>query len=627
LYGADDSADKARSKQDFGNIRREVETLRGKPFTNEVPVFRVSPRELRAISDRDWEKNFPGPKLKRYEELLTWVDMLPPHTDLKKAYGDFYAEELAGLYDPDGKEMCIPMSPTNADSTVRKLETVSPAVDNIVLAHEFTHALEDQYWPIDDPEDNNPKLSTDRGTAHSFLNEGSASREMLEAVPAEAERNRALGYFLVWNLIHSGLGEAVLDYALAGAWKGSDVLVKGVPATIARSEAMPYAFGYSFCTEIMRKWGLDGLDYIYENPPVSSEQVMHPRKAWEWRDFPVQINIPDELPGNWEQMSMDSLGEAGVAVLFGCQFQNLNLGLEIGRGWDGDHVALFERPDGHRLFVWASSWDSTNAAGRFVAACGRERERVHQAKVTGSKSSRLEWRRPDGRAGIAVRDGKRVILIETDEPGTLADCEAATSKIEFVEPAEDAIRRAINSPWRRFNPLLAWQKDGEYTISRSLCGLLSRHDRNSVGAADTFLLGAMAESRRTRSFHKWELGAGFLVRHERDTRRGVSKTTLLPWGILASQASAAVPYAPDKIIRRTTVLWGLGGSSTVNVAGSHSLNILPFGLLLQKKSGLAEISFHVLATGFSRRTIGRESVTRLRLLGIPVGRKHGQGRA
>ena len=509
LYGAEDSADKVRSKHDFGDIQREIETLRGKKFTNEVPVFKVSSNELRAISDRDWDRNFPGPKLNRYEELLTWVDMLPPHPDLKKAYGDFYVQELAGLYDPDLKEMCIPMSPTNADSRVRTLETVSPAVDNIVLAHEFTHALEDQYWPLDDPEDNNPKLSTDRGTAHSFLNEGSASRAMIEAVPAEAERNEALDYFMVWNLIHSGTGEAILRYALAGAWKSSDVLVKGVPATIARSEAMPYSFGYAFCTGIMRKWGLDGLDFIYDHPPVSSEQVIHPGKAWEWRDLPVQINIPEELPGKWKLMSMDCLGEAGIAVLFGCHFTNLNRGLEIGRGWDGDHVALFERPDGRRLLLWASSWDSTNAAGRFVAACGRERERVHQASVTGRSSNRLEWHRPDERTGIAMREGKRVILLETDEPAALADCVAAASKIEFVEPPEDAIRRAVNSPWRRFNPLWAWQKDGEYTISRSLCGLLSRHDRNSIGAADRFLLGAVAESRRTRSFHKWGLVADF----------------------------------------------------------------------------------------------------------------------
>ena len=111
--------------------------------------------------------------------------------------------------------------------------------------------------------------------------------------------------------------------------------MEGVPETLARTEAMPYSFGYTFCTEVMRQWGLDGLDYIYNHPPVSSEQVMHPRKCWEWRDFPVQINLPETLPGGWKQISLDSVGEAGMAVLFGCQFKSLNRGLEFsaGVGW------------------------------------------------------------------------------------------------------------------------------------------------------------------------------------------------------------------------------------------------------------------------------------------------------
>ena len=230
--------------------------------------------------------------------------------------------------------------------------------------------LEDQYWPLDDPKDHDRKASTDRGTAHDFVTEGSATREMIEVIPAQWGRGSPASYFALWNLIHSGLGEMALNYELSRVWKGSDALAPGVPEPLARTEAMPYSFGYTFCTKVMRQWGLDGLDYIYNHPPVSSAQVMHPKKCWEWRDFPVQINLPETLPGGWKQVSLDSVGEAGMAVLFGCQFKGLNHGLELARGWDGDHVALFEGSAGHRLLLWASSWDSTNAAGRFVRGLG-----------------------------------------------------------------------------------------------------------------------------------------------------------------------------------------------------------------------------------------------------------------
>ena len=70
--------DKTASTEDFAGIRAEVELLRGKTFTHEVPVYKISEKELRAISDRAIEKELPGPKLARYEELLTWLDIIPP---------------------------------------------------------------------------------------------------------------------------------------------------------------------------------------------------------------------------------------------------------------------------------------------------------------------------------------------------------------------------------------------------------------------------------------------------------------------------------------------------------------------------------------------------------------------
>src|SRR5436190_12862775 len=390
-FGADpdpDSAKSASTTADFQSIRNQVETLRGKKFQHEVPLTDISEQEMREMCDRELEKQYPGQELANYQALLAWFDMVPPRTDLKSVYATFMIDQVAGLYDSDTKKMCIPsfapQSTNHAKPNEKQLEKLGPGFDNIVLAHEFTHALEDQYWPIDDPKDEDERASTDRGTAHSFLLEGSATRAMAEAVPAQSAGRSAGRYFLMWNLLHSGLGEFALKYALLDAWKSPDAVVEGVPDTLSRTESLPYSFGYAFCAEILRNWGLDGLDYIYNHRPISSEQIMHPTKAWEWRDFPVQVNVPKTLPGGWKEISHDSAGEAGVAVLFGCQLKSLNRGLQIASGWDGDRVALFENADGKRLMVWASSWDSDEAATRCASACFKERQVVHQAVRTPS---------------------------------------------------------------------------------------------------------------------------------------------------------------------------------------------------------------------------------------------------
>ena len=204
------------------------------------------------------------------------------------------------------------------------------------------------------------------------------------------------------------------------------------------------------------------------------------------------------------------------------------------------------------------------------------------------------------------------------------NAETIARAVTFAEPPEDAVRAAANSPLRRFNPLWSWQKDGDYAVTRSLGGLLSRHDRNSVGAADRFLFGMLAESRRTTSFNKWELGGGLVARHESEARRGTTKTTWLPWGVLASHSSARVPQSPDKTIARTSVLWGLGASVTTNEAGGHSVHVLPFGLLLRRTTGPGQSSIHILGTGLLRKesTDHSGSTTRFRLLGIPLWTTH-----
>jgi hypothetical protein len=253
----------------------------------------------------------------------------------------------------------------------------------------------------------------------------------------------------------------------------------------------------------------------------------------------------------------------------------------------------------------------------------KERQMAHRAVLTENQGSQTEWETPDGRAGFIRRDGQRVILLETDSRDARHSAQSGLRQITFAKAPEEEARAAANSPLRRFNPLWSWQKDGDYAVARAVGGLLSRHDRNSVGAADSFLLGMVAESRRTASFKKWELGGGFLAKHESEARRGVTKTTCLPWGALASHCAARLPSSPGNIIARTSVLWGAGASVTTDQAGGRLVELLPFGLLLRHRTEPGQSSFYVLGTGLSGKALenGSLATQRVRLLGITVWRR------
>jgi hypothetical protein len=626
------AAGQVPSAKEMEEIRQEVEMLRGKKFQRDVPARTISEKDLRAMVECEIAKAYPGRKLADVQELMAWLDMVPPNTDLARVCADFVVGQVAGLYDSDTRTMCIPSFPgTNRPAvkdrknpSQKKLEEIQGPETGLVFSHEFTHALEDEYWPMDALEDENSAVSNDRKNAQSFLYEGSATRLMVEAMPAELERQQPGSYLVLWNLLHSGAGEEVLEVLLSHVWKGPEVKVPGVPETLARSEAMPYSFGYVFCTGILRDWGLDGLDYIYDHPPVTTEQVMHPGKCWEWRDFPVQITLPETLSGGWKQVIDDTIGEADTAVLLGCALKNLNRGQRVACGWDGDHVALYEAAGGRRLLVWASAWDSKSAAERFARAWVEERRVAHHAARAKKRGPSFAWTLPDGRAGMLRCDGKRVLLFETDQAAALDHCAAWTQSVTFTEPPEDAARAAENRAWLRFDPMLSWRKDGDYEVTKSLGGLLWRHDRNSVGVADRALLGIAGEWRRTTSFDKWRLGWGLVAKHESEARRGVTKTTLLPWGVLCSHFSTVVPQSPANTLSRNALLWGLAASQGTDASGRHVLTLLPAGLLFRSTTGSNETCRHFLGTGLSRRQMPADAgaTTRFRVFGIPVWTRH-----
>jgi hypothetical protein len=628
-------ADKVPYARDLGPVKRTVETLRGKRFEHDVPAFTVSERQMRAVVDEDLEKNYPGRELADYEALLRWLDVLPPDVGLRSVAGAFFVGGVAGFYNTDTREMCIPaVAPgrTNAwrhpaNTEVKKeLGKYSSFADDIVFAHEFTHALEDQYWPLEDPELRHRRESTDRGAARSFVAEGSATRIMIEAVPAIVEEPSAKSageYIAIWTLIHSRVGEAVLNYELKGLWKSPEAQVPGVPDTLARSETMPYGFGYVFCSKMMRDWGIDGLDYFAAHPPASTEQVIHPEKAWAWRDLPVQIAVPQTWSNGWTQRTGECLGEAGIAALLGCSLTNLNRGEKLARGWDGDRAALFEGPDGGHLLLWASAWDSAAAAQQFARAWAEQRRTVHQAAVVETNGHEFRWTRADGRAGIVRQTGCQVICLETDRPAELSANPRWFEAVAFTQPPEDAARARANSTLARVNPFYARRRDADYTVSQTLWGVLWRHDRNSIGAADSFALGALGEWRRTESFRKWELGWSWVAKHKSDARQGTSQTAVLPWGMLYSRFSAKVPQRPEETFSRARLLWGLAASQRKDSLGNVSSRLLPFGLLFRSDTQTNRTSVHILGTGVAhtRPTATVGGVTRFRLLGIPLWTK------
>jgi hypothetical protein len=117
-------------------IERDVERLRGHKFKKRVEPAVVSSDEAREAALRDLDKDYPPDQRKADEELLKLLALVPPDTDIVKLLGAISGEQVIGFYDTRRKELRL-VSGNGADS---------PALVDITLAHELTHALDDQVF-------------------------------------------------------------------------------------------------------------------------------------------------------------------------------------------------------------------------------------------------------------------------------------------------------------------------------------------------------------------------------------------------------------------------------------------------------------------------------------------------
>jgi hypothetical protein len=288
-------------------VERRVAALRGLRFLHPVPVRVVSPAQLRALGLAENRRAQPLGEQRAQEELLKLLGLLAPREDLGRIAGSVLSEQVAGLYDPRSKQLLL----------VR-----GAGVDDVTLAHELTHALEDQHFAIG-------RLDAggfgDAATAQQALVEGSATALMLRYAQRYPGDGPSLGQAL------SSLGSST----------------KGIPPAILRELLFPYEAGAAFVSALLldggRDWSLvDNAERF--RPPVSSAEILHPRR-WALVQRPLPVRLPDvgrALGGGWRRVLGGSFGEEDTRELLHDALGAGGAALAAA-GWRGGAVALWRR--------------------------------------------------------------------------------------------------------------------------------------------------------------------------------------------------------------------------------------------------------------------------------------------
>ena len=176
-----------------------------------------------------------------------------------------------------------------------------------VIAHELTHALEDQHYDL------------------GALGAGRAGRPTRSRSPAVVEGSATV---VMLAFLSRELGDKKAAEAVERTEARRAARLRIAPSFTQRSLMLPYVLGFSFLLR-GRPWQWDDggvrisdLEQAYANPPISTRQILHPEQYWARAPgAPAErLAMPDvsaALGRGWSKASEGSIGELGLAVLAG----------------------------------------------------------------------------------------------------------------------------------------------------------------------------------------------------------------------------------------------------------------------------------------------------------------------
>jgi hypothetical protein len=338
-----------------GDVAGDVERVRELEFDRLPRVTLVAPEEAGRASVEELDRQVPRSRQRVAERLLAMLGLVPPGTRLRDVIGAALTEEVAGYY--------LPRTGTLALVRGGALEGF---MAEVTLAHELTHALEDQRFGIDSPGVSD--LLRDRPSADAALIEGSATVAMVEYVILTQAGGRDLP-----ASVRSRVLEQMEGIALPAS--------SGLPRYVRESLVFPYAAGAGFVDRLEQGGGWPAVNRAFgEDAPVSTEQIMHPRK-YAAGERPVRVRLGpyrSELPRGARVVARRDLGEFETAQ-FLLDANGRRRSEEAAEGWGGSAFRLWRLPGGGEVLVMGWAWDTDRDAAEFEAAVRRSVGRLASA--------------------------------------------------------------------------------------------------------------------------------------------------------------------------------------------------------------------------------------------------------
>ena len=361
---------------------KETSEIRELSIMKAVKSGAQSRSEIERMIMKNLDSETTPAEMHAAEVLLRVFGLAPKDFAYRSFLIKLLTEQVAGYYDPKAQQFYL------ADWI--ELEGQKP-----VMAHELTHALQDQHFNLKRFE-NWPKGDSDAELAAHALIEGDATL----AMTLYMAKNPLVALAFIRSL---------------GAQEAATEQFKQAPRALRESLLFPYEEGSAWATQLYKRGGWEMVSQAFTKLPQSSEQILHAEKYFSY-EAPQKLGLPDfksVLGPAWKRLDYDVNGEWGTYLILDEFLNDATESKRASAGWGGDRFALYETGKPDEFFVaQLTAWDTPLDAREFFNAYAkRTTQRYPNAKELKSTGDRIEWQTSTGGVALELR-GSRVAVVE-----------------------------------------------------------------------------------------------------------------------------------------------------------------------------------------------------------------------
>ena len=264
------------------DIEKKVADVRGLPFRSPTKIGVYTRERLLQFVKTEMAKAGSEEKEQAEVRAHSLLNLLPADFNLRSATIDMLGEQIGGFYDPEKKELIL--------VKVAGDDEKGHALHEVIMSHELVHALQDQHFDLKDLH-REEGVDRDRKNAILSLIEGDATLMMMFfSVPGVEDPDQIAEMlqmsvpmmpttFAQLQKLTEMAAQMGQDMDMGGGLQ-MDALAKA-PAIMSDEMCFSYMGGLKFVFKLFNSTesgGTKAIDAAFRRPPLSTEQILHPKK-------------------------------------------------------------------------------------------------------------------------------------------------------------------------------------------------------------------------------------------------------------------------------------------------------------------------------------------------------------